>query len=260
MANLETLCMSAVEVGQKAAKLIKERFNDVHKIKFKGTVDLVTEVDIASEKLIRKLMHEKYPKIRFHGEEEGGENWQNGEIWLVDPIDGTTNFANKLPHFCVSIALCHDGQPVVACIIQPITGDIYYSWKNGGAWLNGKLMRVSSVINTDQALAVTGFPYNRRENIDETMKYLKAMLMRTQCVRRLGSAALDLCYVARGIYSIYWEANLKPWDIAAGKLLVKEAGGKVSKYDGSKMELDSYELLATNSILHDEAIKILAEA
>ncbi len=259
MHNLETLSSGAAEVAVAAAELISQHFNDSHQITFKGTVDLVTEVDIASERLIRKLLHDKFPDIRFHGEEDGGEDWRQGEIWVVDPLDGTTNFANRLPHFSVSIALCRDGAPVAGAVVNPMNGEIYRTWQGGGAWLNNNRIFVSRVEKLNEALAVTGYPYNRRECLDELLKHLRNMLLHVQCVRRLGSAALDLCYIARGIFSIYWETNLKPWDIAAGSLLVSEAGGKVTRYDNSPMRLDSYELLASNGILHAECVKLLSE-
>ena len=141
-----------------------------------------------------------------------------------------------------------------------MNGEVYQAWQGGGAWLNGHRIEVNKVDNTNEALAVTGFPYNRRECLDTLMQRLRVMLMHVQCVRRFGSAALDLCYIARGIFSIYWETNLKPWDIAAGSLLVQEAGGTITRFDGSAMQLDSYELLATNSTLHKESIRLLAEA
>ncbi|MBU1105612.1 MAG: inositol monophosphatase [Candidatus Riflebacteria bacterium] len=260
MHNLETLSRGAAEVANVAAKLVKKHFNDAHQITFKGTVDLVTEVDVASERLIKKLLFEKFPQIRFHGEEDGGEDWRNGAVWVVDPLDGTTNFANRLPHFSVSIALCHDGLPVAGAVVNPMNNETYHTWQGGGAWLNGSQIRVNNVERINEALAVTGYPYNRREHLDEIMDRLKVMLMHVQCVRRFGSAALDLCYIAQGIFSIYWENNLKPWDIAAGSLLVQEAGGTISRYDGNVMQLDSYELLASNTILHKECIRLLAEA
>ena len=260
MHSLESLSRGAAEVATTAAELIKKHFNDTHQITFKGTVDLVTEVDVASERLIKKLLLEKFPQIRFHGEEDGGEDWRQGAVWVVDPLDGTTNFANRLPHFSVSIALCHDGVPVAGAVVNPMNGEVYQAWQGGGAWLNGHRIEVNKVDNTNEALAVTGFPYNRRECLDTLMQRLRVMLMHVQCVRRFGSAALDLCYIARGIFSIYWETNLKPWDIAAGSLLVQEAGGTITRFDGSAMQLDSYELLATNSTLHKESIRLLAEA
>jgi len=257
MYELKLLSQGAVDAAQKAADLIAGNFNKAHRITHKGTVDLVTETDIASEKLIRKLLADDFPEIRFHGEEDGGADWRCGEVWVVDPLDGTTNFANNLPHFCVSIAYCKDGEPMAAAIVNPISKDIYSVWKNGGAWLNGAPLKVNNISVINEALSVTGFPYNRREHLDEILDRLRIMLMKTQCVRRLGSAALDLCYIARGIYSIYWETNLKPWDVAAGVLIVNEAGGRVSRFDGSPMLLDSLELLATNKILHEESVNLL---
>ncbi len=258
MHNLETLCNGAVEVASLAAELIKNGFNNSHEIVHKGTVDLVTEIDLASERLIRKELQQRFPAIRFHGEEDGGADWRKGEVWVVDPLDGTTNFANRLPHFAVSIALCNNGEPVAGVVMNPMNQEIFHTWKGGGAFVNGNRIQVGTQNCLNDALAVTGFPYTRRENIEVIVERLKIMLMHVQCVRRLGSAALDLCYIARGVFAIYWETNLKPWDVAAGTLLVNEAGGRVSRFDGSPMLLDSLELLATNGILHEEAIGLLA--
>ncbi len=260
MPHLEAILNGAVEAANEAAAYISQAFHRDFSIEHKGVVDLVTEVDIASERLIRKILQNKFPEIRFHGEEDGGDDWKNGEVWIVDPIDGTTNFANRLPHFCVSIALCRDGSPELGVIINPITRDLYTATRGSGSFLNQKPLSVSKISDINQALAVTGFPYDRRERLDEILRRLRVMLMHTQCVRRFGSAALDLCYIARGIYSIYWETNLKPWDVAAGKLIVEEAGGCVSKINGEPMLLDSLELLATNSILHPQAIELLRQA
>lgn len=257
MYELDVLAKGSADAAKKAAELIAKNYNTAHRITHKGTVDLVTETDIASEKLIRSLLAENFPEIRFHGEEDGGADWRSGEVWVVDPLDGTTNFANNLPHFCVSIAYCRDAEPLAGAIVNPITGDVYSAWKNGGAWLNGTRLRVNNISEINEALSVTGFPYNRREHLDEILERLRIMLMKTQCVRRLGSAALDLCYIARGIYSIYWETSLKPWDVAAGLLIVNEAGGRVSRFDGTPMLLDSLELLATNGILHNESVELL---
>lgn len=258
MHSLENLCSGARDVAAMAADVIRNGFNNSHEIVHKGTVDLVTEVDIASERLIRRELLSRFPKIRFHGEEDGGDDWRHGEVWVVDPLDGTTNFANRLPHFAVSIALCNDGEPVAGVVMNPMNNDVYHCFKGGGAFVNGTRIRVGTQNTMNDALAVTGFPYNRRENIEVIVERLKIMLMHVQCVRRLGSAALDLCHIARGIFAVYWETNLKPWDVAAGTLLVNEAGGRVTRFDGTPMALDSYELLATNGILHAEAMRLLA--
>ena len=247
-----------VESVKIAGDMVASRFNDAHTVKHKGTVDLVTEVDLASEKMLKEELSKRFPNIQFHGEEGGGADWKNSEAWVVDPIDGTTNFANRIPHFAISVALVRKGEPLAGVVHNPITKETFYAWKNGGAYLNGELIHVNEVTNLDDALAVTGFPYNRRERMEEILKRLKAFLMVCADVRRFGSASLDLCYTAKGIYSIYWEQNLKPWDIAAGSLILQEAGGKVSKFNGEKLELDCLELLATNGFMHEKSIELLA--
>lgn len=257
MQELTKYLDGALKAANISSEMIRNSFYNKHNIVHKGTVDLVTEVDIASEKILREELTHSFPEIKFYGEEGGGDDWKNGDFWIVDPIDGTTNFANRLPHFSISIGLCHDGVPLVGVVTNPITKETYTTTKNGGAFCNNEPIHVSNISDINNALAVTGFPYNRREHIEEITTRLRNMLMNVQDVRRFGSAALDLCYLAKGIYSIYWEKNLKPWDIAAGQLLLEEAGGKITRYDGSKMELDSLELLATNGILHQQSIDIL---
>ncbi len=257
MLNLENITLSAAEVAAMAGQLLHESQENRHEIKQKGAVDLVTEMDLASERLIKKELKQRHPEIAFFGEEDGGEAWQNGLVWVVDPLDGTTNYANNLDHYCVSIALCQDGEPVIGVLAHPSRKQVYHCRKNGGAFCNNQPISVNSETVINSALAVTGFPYNRRECMPEILKRLEIMLMQVQGVRRLGSAALDLCYVARGIFSIFWENNLKPWDVAAGSLLVREAGGNISCFNGSPMPLDSGELLATNGHLHATVVELL---
>ena len=247
----------AAIVASEAGKLLKDAFGSKLNVSHKGDVDLVTEMDLASEKLIKQRLTSKYPQFNFYGEENGGEDWKKGMVWVVDPLDGTTNYANGLSHFCVSIALCKDGVPMVAAIYSPVENELYTASRGGGAFLNNTLIKVSDETLINQALAVTGFPYNRRECMDEMLSYLRAMMMHVQGIRRFGSAALDLCYVAQGTFSIFWEMNLKPWDIAAGSLLVEEAGGQISKFNGEDMPLDGCQILATNKHLHKQAVNCL---
>ena len=255
---LKEIELTASIAAKKAGLLLKSGFRQKHKVSFKGTVDLVTEMDMAAESLIKKELENYFPKIRFFGEENGGCKWNDEKVWVVDPLDGTTNYANGLEHFCVSIAYCENGEPLVGIIYRPISDDLYSCIKNQGSFLNGSRISVNSETDINQALAVTGFPYNRRECLDDLLSHLRVMLNNVQGVRRLGSAALDLCYMAQGLFSVYWETNLKPWDIAAGKLLVTEAGGTVTKFNGEIMHLDSMELLATNTSLHKEVIQLLS--
>jgi myo-inositol-1(or 4)-monophosphatase len=259
MKNLNEVTQNVATVAKKAGELLKSRFRSNLNVSHKGTVDLVTEMDIAAEKLIKEELHKLYPEVLFFGEESGGDNWKQGLVWVVDPLDGTTNYACGLDHFAVSIALCKDGEPIVGVINKPMTNDLYSAWKDGGAYLNDKKISVSKVADISEALAVTGFPYNRREVMDELLARLRVMMNHVQGIRRLGSAALDLCYVANGTFSIFWETNLKPWDVAAGLLLVNEAGGKVTRFNGSKMYLDTLELLATNNLLHPKSIELLTQ-
>ena len=257
MADLKEIAKSAAEVAQRAGKLLLESQTNSHRITQKGAVDLVTEMDLASERLIREELNKRHPEIAFFGEEDGGKAWQDGLVWVVDPLDGTTNYAHNLDHYCVSIALCENGQPVVGALAHPSRNQVYHCWLGGGAYCNDEPIKVNDEKIVNSALAVTGFPYNRRECMPEILERLEIMLMHVQGVRRLGSAALDLCYVARGIFSIFWENNLKPWDVAAGSLLVKEAGGQISCFNGKEMRLDDGELLATNKLLHQEVIDLL---
>ncbi|MGM0600880.1 MAG: inositol monophosphatase family protein [Candidatus Rifleibacteriota bacterium] len=257
MINLEFAAQKASQIAQNAGQLLKENQLKDHQITHKGTVDLVTEMDIAAEKLIRKQLKDDFPEISFFGEEDGGSSWQNGLVWVVDPLDGTTNYAHGLDHYSVSIALCENGTPLVGALAHPDRDVIYHCWKEGGAYKNNQRIEVNKTGDINSALAVTGFPYNRRECMPEILNRIEIMLNNVQGLRRFGSAALDLCFVANGIFSIFWENNLKPWDIAAGMLLVKEAGGNVTCFNGKEMKLDSSELLATNGFLHKQTVELL---
>jgi myo-inositol-1(or 4)-monophosphatase len=259
MLNLNNIAEQAAEVAKLAGTLLKNNQINNHQINHKGAVDLVTEMDLASEKLIKNELGKRFPHIEFFGEEDGGRSWSQGLVWVVDPLDGTTNYAHNLDHYCVSIALCENGVPLVGAIAHPAADNVYSCARNGGAFLNQKPIKVNEEAEINSALAVTGFPYNRRECLGEILKRLEIMLLNVQGVRRFGSAALDLCFVASGRFAIFWENNLKPWDLAAGSLLVEEAGGKISRFDGNKMQLDSFELLATNGLLHEKTVELLKE-
>lgn len=260
MLELANIAEQAAKVAEMAGSLLKNNQVNSHEITHKGAVDLVTEMDLASEKLIRAELASRFPEIAFFGEEDGGKTWKEGLVWVVDPLDGTTNYAHNLGHYCVSISLCKDGQPLVGAIAHPEKNDIYHCFKNGGAFKNHHPILVNDTSDLNSALAVTGFPYNRRECMPEILERLEIMLMHVQGVRRFGSAALDLCYVAAGIFSIFWENNLKPWDVAAGSLLVSEAQGKISCFNGKQMQLDSFELLATNGHLHQKTVELLKKS
>lgn len=257
--EFEKAAKIASEIAIKAGTLLKSKFLDRHQISYKRPKDLVTEMDLASEKLIKEELLKHFPDDKLFGEETGGADFCEGRVWIFDPLDGTTNYAHGFPIFSVSIAMCIDGRPVAGSIVQPITGEVYYAWRYGGAYKNGEKIRVSNIADLKQALTVTGFPYTANDNIDNIMRWLKNMILRSQGVRRLGSAALDLCAIANGSIDVFWEIGLQPWDIAAGILLVEEAGGKVTNFSNKPLKLDDKELLATNSLLHEEALRTLFE-
>ncbi|NLM17161.1 MAG: inositol monophosphatase [Candidatus Riflebacteria bacterium] len=253
--QLQKYLQSAIKAASAAGKEISSSFGGLFHVEKKGDINLVTETDLAAEKAIKEILLAETPEINFYGEEGGGSGWKETPTWVADPLDGTSNFAKGLPHFCVSIALCDKGLPIIGVIHQPLTNEVYTAVKGAGAFLNGKPLNVNDKTDLNDTLAATGFPYNRRSNLDLITSRVKNALAAAHDLRRLGSAALDLCFVARGIYGVYWEDSLMPWDVAAGMLIVEEAGGKISKFDGSIAYPDSKEILATNGLLHETAIE-----
>ncbi|MCB9762217.1 MAG: inositol monophosphatase [Alphaproteobacteria bacterium] len=217
----------------------------------KGALDLVTQVDLASEALIRDMLSAEAPGIPIQGEEGGGAEGA-ATRWIVDPLDGTTNFVHGLPHWCVSIALLTDGALALGVVYDPNRDELFEARRGGGAALNGATIRTSSTSSLSGSLVASGFPYDRRQRIDFYLSFVREMLLRTQGFRRAGAAALDLAWVAAGRLDGFWEFNLNPWDIAAGALLVREAGGRVTDMDGGALDLEGQRILATNGFLHDE--------
>ncbi|HNW36220.1 MAG TPA: inositol monophosphatase family protein [Candidatus Ozemobacteraceae bacterium] len=247
----------AGRVARLAGKLIRHQFDGASHIDFKGATDLVTETDLASEALIRDELARQFPGDLFRGEEGGGAAIDSERVWIADPLDGTTNFAHRIPHFSVSIACCERGEPVAGAVYQPINDDLFYGWKGGGAWRNGKRIHVSTQTDPIQALAVTGFPYDPAGCLDALMARVRSVIPKTQGLRRFGSAAMDLCYTAAGLFDLYWETTLKPWDVAAGFLLVREAGGRITDFHGRPAPIDGGEMLATNGLLHDQMLNLI---
>jgi myo-inositol-1(or 4)-monophosphatase len=228
----------------------------------KGTIDLVTNIDVAIERQFRALIAERFPDHAVLGEElqqaeapgEGPEY-----CWVVDPIDGTTNYAHGLPIFCCSIALEQRGRPIVAAVFDPSRQELFTAEAGQGAWLNGKPLKVSSADVLIDSLLVTGFHYGVQRDPAELMGLFTKFITRARAVRRLGSAALDLCYVAAGRFEGFWEQKLHPWDIAGGALLVQEAGGRVTGLDGSSYSSRGGSVLATNGHVHEEMLGTIRE-
>lgn len=250
------------EVGLRAAReagdLLRSRIDSIREVRHKGVVDLVTDVDVASEQLVRAAIAEAFPTHTIVGE-EGGE-LRGGDPrfrWLVDPLDGTTNYTHGFPLFCVSIGFLVDGRLQYGVVNAPCLGEVFEATAGRGATLNGKPIHVSDVGELRQAMVATGFPYER-EAVPRAVRSFEAMSIACQAVRRMGSAALDLCYVACGRFDAYWEHVVKPWDVAAGALIVLEAGGRMSAIDGSPFEVDGGQVLASNSRVHDAIIATIA--
>ncbi len=255
-----TLLAVAVEAARAAGRLLV----DAHarrstRYERKGAVDLVTETDRACEDAIRATLERLEPGIPVLGEEGGGAEGARVR-WVVDPIDGTTNFVHGFPWFAVSIALEEDGRSVVGVVLDPLRDRAYTATRGGGAFVDGARARVSTVPDLDAALVATGFPYDRRERLDFYLARVRAVLGRCQGLRRAGAASLDLALVATGQLDAYWEFNLKPWDIAAGRLLVEEAGGLVTGHAGEMLDPGVPSPLATNRALHAAMIEALAQA
>jgi len=242
------------EIAREAGALLMGFFHRRVKVEYKGDVDLVTEADRASEALITKRIRERWPGHNIMGE-EGTRSEQGSEYrWYVDPLDGTTNFAHGYPVFCVSLGLEHKDERVAAVIFDPTREEIFTAEKGGGAFLNGQPIHVSTVGNLAECLVATGFPSHKRHK-NPNIFFYHQITLKTHGVRRAGSAALDLCNVACGRFDGFWEFNLNPWDTAAGVLIVQEAGGQVTRFDGQPFRIDSRETLASNGQVHDALLR-----
>ena len=257
----ETYLQTAIDAVRRAGEIQRQASRGTFEIRKKGTIDLVTEVDVAVEKMIRALIAERYPDHDVLGEELGGpgEGERSQYCWICDPLDGTTNFAHGLPLFCSTIALEVDGELRVGAVYDPTRDELFTAIRGGGAFLNGERIRVSTAATLIDSLLVTGFPYSVQEKLDEMLGLFGRFLSKARAVRRLGSAALDMCYVAAGRLDGFWEEGLNAWDIAGGVLIVQEAGGRITSLDGGPFVLRSGRIIASNGLLHDEMRAVIAD-
>ncbi|MBI5505113.1 MAG: inositol monophosphatase [Deltaproteobacteria bacterium] len=253
----------AADLARRAGSLIADALGQARSVSFKSEVDLVTEVDLAAQALIVEGIGDAFPGDRIIAEEDDGRpdepELQERGCWYVDPIDGTTNFVHGLPHVAVSIGYVEAGRPRAAAVYDPCKDELFLAQDGSGAFLNGRRLGVSTTRTLDRALLVTGFPYDRRQRVDAYLAYFRRFMCAAQDLRRLGCASLDLCYVAAGRFDGFWEWKLQPWDTAAGWLIVQEAGGLVSDFDGAAYHPRLPRILATNGHLHAQALEILAE-
>ncbi|MCL4478439.1 MAG: inositol monophosphatase [Deltaproteobacteria bacterium] len=252
-----------LSIAEKAAKvagdIIRKRISGYKEVSYKGVVDLVTDVDKLSERKIIRVINKYFPEHSILTEEMGSISRKSDYKWIIDPIDGTTNFFHAYPFVSVSIAVEHKGKIITGVVHDPLKYETFTAINGKGAFLNGKRIHVSRIHAIEQSLLSTGFPYDIRHtnenNIDNWIRFLK----RAQAIRRDGSAALDLCYVAAGRFDGFWEMKLKPWDVSAGSLIVNEAGGKVTDFLGEHYSIYNNSIVASNGIIHGDLLDVLNE-
>jgi myo-inositol-1(or 4)-monophosphatase len=255
----KSLLNFAIQTARDAGAILIDRLGRALQVSNKGDIDLVTEADLASEKLIIERIKSHYPRHAILAEESGGVESASGESewrWIIDPLDGTTNYAHGYPCFCVSIALERAGSIEIAVIYDPTRDEMFAAERGQGAHLNGRRMRVSEVNELNSAMLCTGFPYNVRERPDFAREFAN-FTMNAQAVRRDGSAAIDLAYVACGRFDGFWEDGLNPWDVAAGVLLIEEAGGQVTDFAGGPLNIFTPKVLASNGLVHNAMRRVL---
>lgn len=246
---------------QTAGAIARKRMGKVS-YTLKGRANLVTQADVACQNAVLQIIKKNFPQHDFLAEEDGLKNTGSAWKWVIDPIDGTTNFAHTMPHFSVSVALAHKNDVVLGGVYDVCMDELFLARKGKGATLNGKKISVSKVNKLENALLVTGFPYKRQERMDELLKRFKNFILASHDIRRLGSAALDMCWVAAGRFDGYWEDSLNPWDISAGKLILEEAGGRVTDFSNKKwtrLDVFGAQTLASNGKIHREMFDIISK-
>lgn len=240
----------------RAGELHMARFGSDVGVQKKGAIDLVTEVDLEVETMFRALIAERFPDHDVLAEELGQLRSGARHRWVFDPLDGTTNYAHGVPVFCATVALEVDGVPLVGAVFDPNRNELFTAERGVGAWLNGERLQVSDIATLGDAMLVTGFPYDVREKLDDYLALFGEFLRHARAVRRLGSAAIDLCWVAAGRMDGFWERGLKAWDMMAGGLIIQEAGGRVTAIDGGPWQPFDGHVLASNGHIHDEMLGI----
>jgi myo-inositol-1(or 4)-monophosphatase len=247
----------AREAALRAGRLLRENLNGTREISYKGEINLVTEMDRRSERAVVETLLAAFPGHGVMAEEETRIENGSGFVWIIDPLDGTTNYAHGYPNFAVSIGLERSGEIALGVVYDPVRDELFSALKGGGAYLNDKPIHVSNADTLIQSLLATGFPYDRVVSKENNLNYFNALLMASQEVRRSGSASLDLCSVAAGRLDGYWELKLQPWDVAAGSLIVREAGGVVSDFSGVSFSVYDKEILSSNGRIHKQMLEVL---
>jgi len=249
---------TAIDLSRAAGDVLNYYASREKLVEFKGQANLVTVADKKSEELIIGGILARYPQHSILAEESGSTQPGARVQWIIDPLDGTTNFAHGYPFYCVSIAVEENGEVVCGAVYDPVRDEMYSAARGSGAYCNGERLRVSDVGRLSEALLITGFPYNFRERLETVISQFRRFLVASQAVRRGGAAALDLCYVAAGRLDGFWELYLQPWDTAAGRVILEEAGGRLSDFKGSPFSIYMKEIVASNNLLHQEMLDVLA--
>ena len=248
----------AIEAARAAGKILSRMLGNTYHIMKKGEIDLVTEADLAAEKIILEIVGNNFSKDNILAEEAGRRDKASHRTWLIDPLDGTTNYAHRFPFFAVSIALEIENEVVLGVVYNPYMNEFFEAAKGKGTYLNGEPLRVSGTTTLQESLLATGFPYDVHERPEKVVGLLEKMIVRAQGIRRLGSAALDLCYVAAGRLDGFWEESLKPWDTGAGDIIVREAGGRLTTFGGEPYNPYLGSVVASNGLIHDEMLEVLS--
>lgn len=251
--DLKGLCKDVCKIARRTGEfIIKESENfDIEDAKLKGQHDFVSYVDIEAEKKLTGELYRLLPHAGFIGEEGTAKEGENNLTWIVDPLDGTTNFMHRVPVYSISIALEQDNKLLLGVILNVPTGELFYAYDNGGAWLNGKRIHVSDAGALEDSLIATGFPFKNYGRLENFMQCLEFFISHTHGVRRIGSAAVDLAWVACGRFDAFYEYGLNRWDVAAGIIIINEAGGQVSDFAGNRNNIDGTEIVAANNLIFE---------
>ena len=247
-----------IEIAKQAGTFLKENEGNISEIKEKGSfTNLVTDIDKGSEAMIKAFIQKNFPDHGILAEESGASSPTSEYRWIIDPLDGTTNFTHSFPVYCVSIAVERKGELIAGAVYDPNFDEMFTAEKGGGAHVNGKRLQVTTTNTLEKSMLATGFPYDVKNNPFNCVQHFEEFLVKTQAVRRLGSAALDSCYVACGRLDGFWEVNLHPWDTAAAVLITTEAGGKVTGFNGEKYSIYQRDIVLSNGTIHDEMLEVI---
>jgi myo-inositol-1(or 4)-monophosphatase len=257
LSDIDRYEAAAIKAAHDAGRLLMDRFRGHLDVSHKGITNIVTDADLAAEKLIVSHLLEAFPSHHILAEENHFERKGGSHIWIIDPLDGTTNYAHGLPFFSVSIGLEVEGKIVFGAVYAPVLDELYVARRGQGAYCNGSPIHVSKNAAMNDSLLATGFPYDIRSGRNTNLEYFSEFAMHAQAIRRVGSAALDLAYVASGYFDGFWELQLQPWDCAAGVLLISEAGGTATNFHGEPVSIYEHEFLGSNGLIHNDMLKIL---